>query len=417
MVPGSARAGKAREDGIGMMKAIAAILILLCECAAAQSLDAHWVGSWSASPMPVSAKENPLQAAQDTTYRNVIRMSLGGDGVRVQLTNESGEVSLELNEAHLASSAGNGAIQPTTDHRLTFGGRGSVIIPAGAYVVSDPVRMHVSALSNLVVSIYVAHQDLGTQTCHDLASSTNYLFSGRQVSTMSSDGAHRYQSWCYLKGIEVQADRKAGAIVALGDSITDGAESSVDANRRWTDRLAERLSRDPRTSMLAVLNEGIDGNQLLRNESGQSALGRIDRDVLAQSGVKYLILLEGTNDIGRSVKLRRPEESISVDDLIFAASQIVSRAHAHGLKVIGGTLLPYRGAKYFSAKGDATRVAYNRWIKTSGVFDSVIDFEQAIRNPAQPDAILPAYDSGDHLHPNDAGYGAMADAVDLSIFQ
>jgi lysophospholipase L1-like esterase len=400
-----------------MTKAIAAILILVSEWAAAQSLDAHWLGSWSASPMPISAKDNAVQAAADTTYRNVIRMGLGGDTVRVQLTNEFGEVSLEVDGAHVALSASKGAIQPRADRPLTFGGRSSVLIPAGAYVVSDPVRLHVAPLSSLVVSIYIAHQDLAIQTCHDLASSTNYLFRGRQTSTISPESAQRYNSWCYLKGVEVQADRKAAVIVALGDSITDGAESTTDANRRWTDRLTEKLSRDPRTSMLAVLNQGIDGNQLLRDESGQSALGRVDRDVLGQSGVKYLILLEGTNDIGRSVKLKKPGEAISVEDLTFAASQIVRRAHAHGVKVIGGTLLPYRGAKYFSTQGNATRRAYNRWIKTSGVFDAVIDFEQALRDPAHPDAILPSYDSGDHLHPNDAGYAAMADAIDLSIFR
>jgi lysophospholipase L1-like esterase len=395
----------------------AAIIILACALARAQNAAEHWVETWSASPMPISAKWNPVQAAEDSTYRNIIHLSLGGDTIRIQLTNEFGDTSFGVDEAHVALSAGKGAIQPTTDRRLTFGGRPFVTIPAGSYVLSDPVPLHVTALSDLVVSTYIARQQLSVQTCHDLAVSTNYIFRGNRTTDQSSDDAARYQSWCFLKGVEVLARDKAAAIVALGDSITDGAESSDNANHRWTDDLAVRLHQNPHTSAMAVLNQGIDGNQIFRDESGQSALGRLDRDVLAQSGVKFLIYLEGTNDIGRSFKLKKPQEQISADDLIFAASQIVSRAHEHGIKVFAATLLPFKGAKYYSPQGDQTRTAYNKWVRTGGVVDGVIDFEKATRDPAHPDTFLPAYNSGDNLHPNDAGYKAMADSIDLTIFE
>ena len=394
----------------------AAILVLACAWTRAQTADEHWVGTWSASPMPIPSTEIPKQTAEDSTYRNIVHVSLGGDTIRIQLTNEFGDSSLTIDEAHVALSAGKGAIQPATDRRVTFSGRASVKVPKGTYVFSDPLPMHVAPLSDLVVSTYIARQRNAIQTCHDLAASTNYIFSGNQASNPSSENAARYQSWCFLKGVEVLARDKAAGIVAFGDSITDGAESTEDANRRWTDNLAVRLLQNPRTSTLAVLNQGIDGNQMLRDDSGQSALGRLDRDVLAQSGVKYLILLEGTNDIGRAFKLKRPEEQTSVDDLIFAASQVVSRAHEHSIKVFAATLLPFKGAKYYSPQGDAIRLAYNQWIRTGGVADGVIDFEKAARDPAHPDTILPAYDSGDHLHPNDAGYKAMADSIDISLF-
>ena len=395
----------------------AAIMILACAWVRAQESAEHWVGTWSASPMPIAAKENPKQAVEDSTYRNIIHVSLGGDTIRIQLTNEFGETSLTIDEAHAALSAGKGVTQPATDHRLTFGGRASVTIPAGSFVLSDPVPLHVTPLSDLVVSTYIARQHLSVQTCHDLAASTNYIFKGNHTTDPFGNNAAPYESWCFLKGVEVLARGKAAAIVALGDSITDGAESTDNANHRWTDDLAVKLHQKPHTSAIAVLNQGIDGNQIFRDESGQSALGRFDRDVLAQSGVKYLIFLEGTNDIGRSFKLKKPEEQVPAEDLIFAASQIVSRAHEHGIKVIAATLLPFKGAKYYSLRGDEIRAAYNKWVRTGGVVDGVIDFEKAIRDPEHPDTFLPAYDSGDHLHPNDAGYKAMADSIDLTIFE
>jgi lysophospholipase L1-like esterase len=222
------------------------------------------------------------------------------------------------------------------------------------------------------------------------------------------------KTWEYLNGIDVLRSSKDGAIITLGDSITDGAYATVDANTRWPDELARRLKEDRKFRHFSVLNEAISGNKILRDDAGPSALARFDRDIIAQSGARYLIILEGINDIGH-VKTD-PSDRTSAADLIFAIDQIVKRAHSHGISVIGGTLTPYYGARYYSDAGEAIRTAVNQWIRTSGVFDGVIDFDAAVRDPNHLDTLLPQYEHGDHLHPNDAGYKAMGDAIDLKLF-
>jgi lysophospholipase L1-like esterase len=362
---------------------------------------------------------NPEQPSPaNSTFRNIVHISLGGDAVRVQLTNEFGKDQLIVASAHLALSAGKGAILPNTDHSLTFGGQPQVLIPAGGMIYSDPVPMHASALSDLVISIYIPEQHIEQTTCHPLAQSTNFVTSGNGTAAASLPAPRPVSQWCFLKGVDVSAESAASAaIVALGDSITDGAKSTRDTNHRWPDILAQRLLANKKTANLSVLNLGISGNRILHDKAGPNAIARFDRDVLAQSGVKYLILFEGINDIGHTAKPNDPADVITSQELILAYSQMAMRAHEHGVKVYGATIAPYTGAGYYSEAGEQIRQAVNTWIRTSGTFDAVIDFDKITRDPNNPSMYSPAVDSGDHLHPNDTGYKTMGDAIDLSLFQ
>jgi lysophospholipase L1-like esterase len=280
-------------------------------------------------------------------------------------------------------------------------------------VLSDPVRIPSAALSDLTVTFYIPRLS-GALTEHQLASATSFQVMGNKVSDASFTTPIRVTSWEYLNGIDVLAPEESSAIVTVGDSITDGAYSTIDGNSRWPDELARRLQADPHFRQFAVLNEAISGNRILAEGAGPSAVARFDRDVLAQSGVKYLIILEGINDIGRTA--RDPEDHTSAQDLIRGLDQLITRAHAHGIAVIGATLTPYQGAGYYSEAGEAMRQAINQWILTGGAYDGVIDMDAAVRDPAHPAAFLPADEHGDHLHPNDAGYKVMGDSIDLKLF-
>lgn len=350
----------------------------------AQEPTVHWIGTWAASPM--GEHVNPGQPSPaNTTYRDVVRISAGGASLRVQLTNEFGYRPLTIGAAHIALSAG--AIQSATDHALTFSGQPSVIIPAEALIVSDPVPLEVDPLSSLAVSLYLPDQPIDDTTCHQDARATNFITPGNTTTAETLTDARTIFSWCFVKGIDISAHASnAAAIVTLGDSITDGARSTR------------------------------DGNRLLHDGAGPNVLARFDRDVLAQSGVRYLIVLEGINDIGHIKDPRDASDIITAQDEIFALTQLVTRAHTHGIKVFGATLTPYVGAGYASPAGEQIREAVNQWIRTSGVFDGVIDFDQLTRDPANPTMFSPAVDSGDHLHPGDAGYDRMGSSIDLSLF-
>lgn len=399
-------------------KTVLLTLIGLCSTGAfaAAKPETNWVGSWAASPMAIVAKPDQPSPA-DKTYRDIVHLSLGGKAVRVQLTNEFGTTSLTVGAAHVALSAEAGGIKPGSDHALTFGGRPSVTIPAGAMVLSDPLPIEVASLSDVAVSVYLPQQTITTASCHALGSSTNYTATGDETAAVTLTDAKPVYSWCFVKGIDVQADKKAAAIITLGDSITDGARSTRDANNRWPNILAQRLLANKKTSHLAVLNEGISGNRILHDQAGPNALARFDRDVLAQSGVKYLIILESINDIGHATRLKDPEDVVSAQDLILGLQQMAVRAHQHGIKIFGATLTPYEGAGYYSAEGEKVRQAINDWIRTSKDLDGVIDFDKTVRDPAKPSWFSSTYDCGDHLHPGDAGYKAMGEAIDLKIFQ
>jgi lysophospholipase L1-like esterase len=373
-----------------------------------------WTGSWATAPVAAPA---PISDANPdgTTYRDIVHLSLGGNAIRLRISNEFGTTPLTVASIHVALSAGGATTQTGTDHPVTFGGTESVTIPTGALIVSDPVRMPVKPFADLAVSLFVPTQP-GTLTYHVLGVSTNYIATGNATSSQDLDGATKISSWYLLKGVEVDAGSNAASIVVLGASIADGYHSTPDKNARWPDVLATRLQSSKATSNIGLLNEGISGARLLHDITGASALSRLDRDVLAQPGAKYLILAIGTNDIGRTFFPVRPNEGVTTEQLLWGYQQIISRAHARGIKVFASTLNPFGGAAYYNAAGEKMRQAVNAFARTDKSFDGVIDFDQVTRDPAHPEALLPAYDSGDHLHPNDAGYKAMGEAIDLKLF-
>ena len=393
---------------------IAAALLLPPTLASAQQT--VWTGSWAASPVAAPATEKPIGPA-GVTFRDVVHLSLGGRAIRLRISNEFGPVPLTVASVHVALSADAGAIQPGSDHAIAFSGAASVIIPAGTIAVSDPIPMPVQAFADLAVSLFVPAQAGATLTLHSLAMSTNYVVPGDATAAASLPDAAKVTSWHLLKAVDVDAGPRASAIVCLGASITDGYHSTPDKNLRWPDDLSVRLHANPATTHIGVLNEGISGARLLHDIAGTSALARLDRDVLAQTGARYVIVSLGTNDIGRTFFPSIPNESpATAEQLEWGLQQIVARAHARNIRVIGTTLTPYEGAAYYNAEGDAMREAFNTYVRTSRIFDGVIDFDRVMRDPAHPARFLPAYDSGDHLHPNDAGYKAMADAIDLRLF-
>ncbi len=396
-------------------------LYLCATVAAAAASRPHfeWAGTWATAPEVMFVK-GPIG---NSTFRNIVRTSIGGAELRVVLTNQFGKTPLLVGNAHIAISAGGGRLEPGSDHQLTFDRQTSVSIPPGAYVLSDPMPMRLAAFTSLAISIYLTQQTVAVPTCHQVAQSTNYIAGGDATAETELAGARTQTSWCFLQEVDVQTkDKDAGAIVALGDSITDGARSTLDANHRYPDYLAERLHADRKTAHLSVLNEGISGGRVLFEGHGPSALERFDRDVLAQPGVRYVIYLEGINDIGQMRRPDSPEHTLTAQDLIFAATQLVARAHEHGVKVFGATLLPFgprdipEKVRPEWARMREVMNEYNDWVRTGGVFDGVIDFYKAMEDPKDPEIMLPAYDSGDHGHPNDAGYKVMADAIDLKLF-
>jgi lysophospholipase L1-like esterase len=358
--------------------------------------------------------------SRDATFREIVHVSTGGVAVRVVLTNEFGLEPLTIGAAGVAISTGDSSIDAYAAKILSFGGQASVTLPAGTMAVSDPISMEVPALANLAVSLFVPAQLMSQSTVHSFALQTNYIATGNVAGAKTLTDPVEISSWNFLKGIEVvtAGDGASGAaIVALGDSITDGAASARNANGRWPDVLARRIHADKALSGMGVLNAGINGNRLLHEGYGESALRRLDRDVISQAGVRYLLVLEGINDIGHIVTASPNDPAETAASLIRALQQIALRAHTHGIKVIGATITPYENCKYASPEGEKIRVAVNAWIRTSKDLEGVADFEKIVRDPAHPTRFLPAFDSGDHLHPNAAGLRAMGYGIDLNLLK
>jgi len=374
----------------------------------------RWVGTWATS---VYEGEPGRNQVADVTLRQIAHVSIGGKQVRVRFSNEFGSVPLEIGPAAIALSIGNGGIQADTDHALTFDGRASAKIPAGATLISDPVDWSVPALSDVAVSLYLPKQDVGSVTYHGDARQTQYQTYGNTVHAPALENPITQASTYFLSGIDVLADKTAHAVVALGDSITDGAQSTRDTNRRWPDFLARRLAADKRFAQTGVLNEGIGGARLLNPNTGPAVLARFDRDVTAQSGVSHVIVLIGINDIGRWGRPHIASDEVTAEEIIAGLKQLIVRAHDHNIKIIGATLTPYEGANYASAKGETIRQTVNQWIRDGKQFDGVADFDAATRDTQHPSRFSAATDSGDHLHPNDAGMEAMAGAIELALLK
>jgi lysophospholipase L1-like esterase len=364
----------------------------------------EWIGTWQAAPATAQAGTGH----PDKTIRNVVHTSIGGRSARVRLSNAFGTAPVLMSAVTVALSTGTASTVPGTMRAVTFGGVPSVTIPVGAEVVSDAVNLTVPPDSDLAVTVYTPAES-GPATYHPQAYRENYFATGDHASdeTGTPFGVTT-TSFHYVSGVEVRGSRARGAIVAFGDSITDGAWSTRGANLRWPDQLFDRLAQRPAPLRFGVLNAGISANRLVSQgtnpTAGQNALARLDRDALTRAGVRTVVLMEGINDI---------QNSVPADQLIMGLRQVVSRGHAAGVRVVVGTIAPWKGWRTYTPEREEIRLAVNGFIRTAGIFDGVVDFDAALRDPADPGMLRAAYDSGDHLHPNDAGYKAMAEAVDL----
>jgi len=387
---------------------VASLLGLLLGAGAAQSKSSsNWVTTWAAAP----ASAGPPLGPQ--TIRQVVRTSIGGSSLRIRLSNLFGTAPVTFGPVHVAVHAAGSAIRPETDHAVTFGGKSTVTVKKGADVVSDPVAMPVTALQELAVSVYLPART-GASTVHEMGMQTAYLaVSGDHTGDASLAADETAASRYFLTDVEVTAAPGAAAVVAFGDSITDGYGSTRDKSARWPDYLAARLQADPSLAAVAVVNAGISGNRLLNDGAGPRALSRFERDALDKPGVRLVVLLEGINDIGQSTTPATSRDDVSAAQIIDAMKSLISRAHAKGVKIWGATLTPFGGVPwpYHSPAGEDKRREVNAWIRSSGAFDAVVDFDVATRDNGAMDRFLPAFDSGDHLHPDDAGYQGMAAAI------
>jgi lysophospholipase L1-like esterase len=429
-----------RIGSYGLAPIALAAILLAVPPAGAQQGD-QWVGTWAAAlvgrpqnppppatpPAPATGQGQPAPAAppapaafmhfNNQTLRQIVRTSIGGRRLRILLSNAFGTSPLTIGAAHLALRDKDSAIVPASDRALTFSGRPTMTIPAGAAVLSDPVDLTVSSMSDLAIDLYIPGNT-------NAPSPLTYFGGALQTSYVSETGNHAgasalpvvatTPSWFLISRVEVMAPQSAGVVVAVGDSITAGSRSTPDTNNRYPNHLARRLAALP--SPMAVINAGIGGNRVLTEgafNSGINVVARFDRDVLDQTGVTHVIVLEGINDIGQA----RDNPTPTAEDLIAAHKQLIERAHTRGIKIFGATLTPFEGANYFTAVGEAKRQALNQWIRNSRAYDGVVDFDEATRDPGHPARFLPQYESGDHLHPSDAGYKAMAEAIDLALFK
>lgn len=377
----------------------------------------HWVAAWSAAP----DQEGPPLSAR--TIRQVVRPSIGGSSVRLRLSNLFGTAAVTIGPVRIAKHAGESAIQPGTDRAVTFGGKLTVTLGKGVDVLSDPVTFPIAALEQLAISLYVADGSMAS-TLHGVAMQSAFITRGEATAATKVAASETDTSRYFLTDLEVATASDTRVVVVIGDSITDGVGSTHDRNARWPDALAERFQADPALASIAVVNSGIAGNRVLNDGAdpyvGPSMLSRFDRDALSKPGVRWIVLLTSSNDISASDVLDTPKDKVSARQIIAGLRQLVARAHAKGIKVYGATLLPKAGVQkpfLHTPEAQAKRREVNAWIRDSGAFDAVVDFERLMGDPARPDHLAPAYDSGDHLHPNDAGYKAMASAIDLRLFR
>jgi lysophospholipase L1-like esterase len=394
------------------------LLLFISARASTIESEGRWVGTWVSMPQ-LTEPHNlpPAPGLKGATLRQIIQPALSGRKLRVTFSNAFGDGPVTLASAHVARSKGDSAIEPATDHSLTFSGEAGVTIQPGALMISDPIAFDVVALENLAITVQFETVPAGI-TGHPGSRTTSFIQAGDAVSSASLPDAVRTDHWYYLSGVDVWAHPEAQAIVVLGDSITDGRGSTTNKNDRWPNLLSRRLLANPPTKYVSVLNQGAGGNRVLRDGLGPNALARLDRDIIAQAGVRWLIVFEGVNDIGTAVGARKSGvPGATAKDLIAAYQQIITRAHTHDIVVYGCTIMAFEGfSAYSTSESEADRQTVNDWIRNSGEFDGVIDFDAITRDPSNPARLSAEVDGGDHLHPSAAGYRIMADAIDLGLF-
>lgn len=394
--------------------------VLILACSGSESGDTsqtpmEWVGTWSTSQQLTEPRNMPPDPGlSGNTIRQVVHASLGGEQLRVSVSNAFGTQPVSITSAHIAASDSASAIKPGTDQALAFDGQSAITLQPGEAALSEPFSFELEPLSNVAITMHI--EDISSDvTGHPGSRTTSYIVEGNQVSAPSMPDAAQTDHWYLIDAIDVMAPDSAAAVATLGNSITDGRGSGTNKQNRWPDELARRLQNNPATQHIAVLNQGIGGNCVLRDCLGPAAMSRFERDVINQTGVRWLIILEGINDIGQA----RGEEAAEqvAQDLIAAYQKMIEQAHSENIKVYGATLMPFGGSFYDGPEREQARQTVNEWIRNSGAFDAVIDLDQALRDPDNPSRLLPAADTGDHLHPNETGHRMMAEGVDLALFR
>jgi lysophospholipase L1-like esterase len=376
----------------------------------------HWVGTWTTAPAPAEAG-----AITNQTVRMNPRVSIGGDRVRVRISNAYGTGPLIVGAAWLGLRDKGSAVVPDSQKRLTFGGTETATIAAGAFVISDPVAFELPPLADIAVSVYLPGElSVNSGITGRYARQTNYISPpGNFASSTVMPVGSITGEWFFVSGVDVLASPETGAVVALGDSLTDANISTLDAHCRWPDQLSRRLQARPRGRPIGMMNQGLGGNRILHDIRGDSGLRRFDRDVLTQPGVTHVIVMLGTNDLRN--RWAKPEEEVNAEQMIAGMKQLAVRAHTRGIKIFGATLTGFENETFlpgaWTPEREKTRQAFNEWIREGGAFDAVVDFDRALRDPEHPASMLPIYDCGDHLHPSDLGYNKMGDAIDLSLFE
>ncbi len=402
------------RSGLRKLAGLLAVLNLCCAPPNVFAAGAHWVTTWGCGPQLTEPGNLPPAPLAYSTLRQFVHTTIGGKFLRVRFSNAYGTSPVTINSAHVAlsagaGSAGNGNINAATDKALTFRGAPAVVIPPGETVLSDQLEFDLPALTNLAVSIYFGNISATTINGHPGSRTTSFIVASNVVVASSLPTAALTQHWYIITGVDALADISSKGVVTLGDSITDGRGSTTDGNNRWPDDLAQLLNANPTTAGVAVVNMGIGGGGIFGG-LGPAAVNRFNRDVLNQSGVRWLVVFEGVNDIGGD------GNGTVATNLIAAYKQFITKAHAHNIAAYGATITPFGGNSYFTVSHEASRQAVNTWIRTNNLYDGVIDFDAVVRDPITLTNLLSAYDSGDGLHLNPTGYHVMANSINLNLF-